>query len=443
MMLLGNAEIVTLDEHNTFIHDGAVLIDLNNIMDIGETDVLRSKYPDAEYYNLEHRLLIPGFLNAHMHLYSTFARGMSIKGSAPSNFKEILEKLWWKLDKNLSSEDEIYFSSLIPLIEGIRCGTTGIIDHHASFGLISGSLDIVEKAVLDIGVRSVLCYETSDRWGKELSDLAIKENVRFIEKSQKERNSLIAATFGLHASLTLSNSTLEKCSDEAQRLNTGFHIHVAEGIEDVQDSLDKSGKRVVNRLNDFGIISDKTLAIHCIHIAEEEIQILAKNRTMVVHNPESNMNNAVGIAPLMEMYKEGVKIGLGTDGYTPSMLESVKVAYILPKLGYKDPRVGNELIENMILHNNRFFFEKFYNNDLGVIKKGAFADLVILDYFPPTPLNETNFFYHMIFGIRANNINSVMVNGDFVLKEKQFTKIDEIEIYSKARKVSRKFWEKM
>jgi cytosine/adenosine deaminase-related metal-dependent hydrolase len=155
------------------------------------------------------------------------------------------------------------------------------------------------------------------------------------------------------------------------------------------------------------------------------------------------MNNAVGIAPLMEMYKEGVKIGLGTDGYTPSMLESVKVAYILPKLGYKDPRVGNELIENMILHNNRFFFEKFYNNDLGVIKKGAFADLVILDYFPPTPLNETNFFYHMIFGIRANNINSVMVNGDFVLKEKQFTKIDEIEIYSKARKVSRKFWEKM
>ena len=164
---------------------------------------------------------------------------------------------------------------------------------------------------------------------------------------------------------------------------------------------------------------------------------------MVVHNPESNMNNAVGVAPLLEMNDAGVLIGLGTDGYTPSMLESAKVAYILPKLNYGDPRVGNEIVENMLFKNNGIFFGKFFDNPLGIIKKGAFADIVMLDYYPPTPLNENNFFYHLIFGIRESAIDSVMINGEFVLLNKKFTKIDEEEINYKASKIAGKFWEKI
>ena len=443
MRLLGNGEIITLNSKNQFIHDGAILIDGNRIIDLGDTEVLKSKYPHVEYFNLDHRLLIPGFLNSHMHLYSTFARGMPLKGAPPVRFKEILEKLWWKLDKNLATEEEIYYSALVPLIEGVRSGTTGIIDHHASFGHILGSLDILEKATMNVGVRSVLCYETSDRWGKDLSKLSIEENSRFIEKTKKTKNSLIAATFGLHASLTLSDKTLEECAVEAKRLNVGFHVHVAEGIEDIEDSIKKSKKRVVERLNDFGIFSDKTLAIHCVHINKDEIEILAETGTMVVNNPESNMNNAVGVPPLIEMYNKGIKIGLGTDGYTPSMLESAKVAYILPKLYYGDPRAGNEIVENMIFKNNRIFFEKFFNNPIGIIEKGAFADIVVLDYFPPTPLNQNNLFYHIIFGIRENAINSVIINGDFIFESGKFTRIDEQEVNYKAHAIAEKFWEKM
>ncbi len=446
MKLIGNAEILTLGSKG-FIHDGAIAIDGETIKEIGQTEELRNKYPDAEFINAEHRLVMPGFLNAHMHLYSTFARGMGLKGEPPKTFGEILKKLWWKLDKNLTTKEELYYSAMVPLIEGIKSGTTAILDHHASFGLIDGSLDIIEKAALDAGVRSVLCYETSDRWGKEARDASIRENVRFIMKKKKdvitEPETLTAATFGMHASLTLSDETLEMSKSEAERLGVGFHIHVAEGEEDVEDSLKKSGVRVVERLKKFGILGDKTLAIHCIHINEKEIDILKETNTMVVHNPESNMNNAVGVAPILEFFKKGILTGIGTDGYTPSMFESVKVAYILPKLHYKDPRVGGGESQKMLFENNRKIFAKFFDKPVGVIEEGAYADIIILDYYPPTPFNADNAFYHLIFGMRDNLVSTTIINGRVVMKDRKLLNIDEEEIMAKSREVAKKFWEKM
>ncbi len=446
MKLIGNAEILTLGSKG-FIHDGAIAIDGETIKEIGQTEELRNKYPDAEFINAEHRLVMPGFLNAHMHLYSTFARGMGLKGEPPKTFGEILKKLWWKLDKNLTTKEELYYSAMVPLIEGIKSGTTAILDHHASFGLIDGSLDIIEKAALDAGVRSVLCYETSDRWGKEARDASIRENVRFIMKKKKdvitEPETLTAATFGMHASLTLSDETLEMSKSEAERLGVGFHIHVAEGEEDVEDSLKKSGVRVVERLKKFGILGDKTLAIHCIHINEKEIDILKETNTMVVHNPESNMNNAVGVAPILEFFKKGILTGIGTDGYTPSMFESVKVAYILPKLHYKDPRVGGGESQKMLFENNRKIFAKFFDKPVGVIEEGAYADIIILDYYPPTPFNADNAFYHLIFGMRDNLVNTTIINGRIVMKDRKLLNIDEEKIMAKSREVAKKFWEKM
>ncbi len=446
MKIIGNAAILTLSEKG-FISDGAIVIQGETIKEIGETEELRKKYPDAEFINAEHRLVMPGFLNAHMHLYSTFARGMALKGDPPKTFGEILKKLWWKLDKNLSTKEEIYYSAIVPLIEGIKTGTTAILDHHASFGLIDGSLDIVERAVLDAGVRAALCYETSDRWGKEARDASIRENVRFILKKKKdnitEPETLTAATFGMHASLTLSDETLEISKAEADKLGVGFHIHVAEGEEDVEDSLKKSGVRVVERLQKFGILGDKTLAIHCIHINDKEIEILKETNTMVVHNPESNMNNAVGVAPILEFFDKGILTGLGTDGYTPSMFESVKVAYILPKLHYKDPRVGGSESQKMLFENNRKIFAKFFDKPVGIIREGAYADIIILDYFPPTPFDDGNAFYHLIFGMRDNMVNTTIINGKVLMKDHQLTEIDEEEIMTKAKEVAKKFWEKM
>ncbi|AYO29237.1 putative aminohydrolase SsnA [Biomaibacter acetigenes] len=453
MVIIGNAAVLTLDKEKPLLHDGAVTMEKHIVKELGNTREIRQKYPEAEFMDAGGRLVMPGFLNCHMHLYSTFARGMALKGAPPASFGQILEKLWWKMDRLLSKEEEIYYSALVPLIEGIKCGTTGILDHHASFGLVDGCLDILERAAEDAGVRAVLCYETSDRWGKELRDASIRENVRFIHKMRGKnqdqadsiynKDSLVAATFGLHASLTLSDETLEKCAAEAQSLGAGFHIHVAEGIEDVEDSLKKSGKRVVERLNSFGILGDRTLAIHCVHVDENEMEILRDTGTMVVHNPQSNMNNAVGISPMLDFFKKEILTGLGTDGYTPSMFESAKSAYVLHKLAQRDPRVGGEETRRMLFENNSRIFGRLFEKPVGVIKPGALADIIILDYYPPTPLSEGNLFYHLIFGMRENMVSTAIVGGKIVMKDHQLTELDEEKIMAKSRELAAKFWRKM
>jgi len=439
MKVLYNGKIITLGSE-AYIENGAIAIENGIIVEVGSTQSILSKYKDAELYDLDGRFVIPGFINTHMHLYSTFARGFGFGGASPYTFKEILELIWWKLDKFLDTEEEIYYSALMPAIEGLKSGTTTIIDHHASFGLIDGSLDIVENALKEVGIRGVLAYETSDRWGRELSEKSIKENERYIRKEKNK--DFFKALFGLHASFTLQNETLEKVSAIAKSLNVGFHIHVAEGIEDVEHALKTSGKRTVERLNDFGILGKDTLAIHCININEKEIEILKDTRTTVVHNPESNMNNGVGVAPILEMDKAHILLGLGTDGYTPSMIESVKVAYILPKLHYRDPRVGSDLARRMLFENNSSIASRFFNRKVGVIEKDAYADLVVLDYNPPTPVDGNNFFYHLIFGIRDNAVKDVFVHGELLVKDQKLTKIDEEEVARKSIEVAKKFWRK-
>jgi len=439
MKVLYNGKIITLGSE-AYIENGAIAIENGIIVEVGSTQSILSKYKDVELYDLDGRFVIPGFINTHMHLYSTFARGFGFGGASPYTFKEILELIWWKLDKFLDTEEEIYYSALMPAIEGLKSGTTTIIDHHASFGLIDGSLDIVEDALKEVGIRGVLAYETSDRWGRELSEKSIKENERYIRKEKNK--DFFNALFGLHASFTLENETLEKVSAIAKSLNVGFHIHVAEGIEDVEHALKTSGKRTVERLNDFGILGKDTLAIHCININEKEIEILKDTGTTVVHNPESNMNNGVGVAPILEMDKAHILLGLGTDGYTPSMIESVKVAYILPKLHYRDPRVGSDLARRMLFENNSSIASRFFNRKVGVIEKDAYADLVVLDYNPPTPVDGNNFFYHLIFGIRDNAVKDVFVHGELLVKDQKLTKIDEEEVSRKSIEVAKKFWRK-
>uniref|UniRef100_A0A7C4XT66 Putative aminohydrolase SsnA n=1 Tax=Caldisericum exile TaxID=693075 RepID=A0A7C4XT66_9BACT len=440
MKVVYNGKIVTLDEEHPFYEKGAIAFEDGRIEGVGPNEEIINKYRGAALIDLENKFVMPGLINTHMHLYSTFARGFGFGGASPYTFKEILEQIWWRLDKLLDTEEEIYYSALVSALEGLKSGTTTIIDHHASYGLVEGSLDIVERALRDAGVRGVLAYETSDRWGKELSEASIRENERYIKK-EKDKD-FFNALFGLHASFTLRDDTLLKVSDIAKSLRVGFHIHVGEGIEDVEDALKASGKRTVERLNDFGILGNNTLAVHCININEREIEILKETGTTVIHNPESNMNNGVGVAPILEMDKKGILIGLGTDGYTPSMIESVKVAYILPKLHYRDPREGSALSKKMLFENNRIIASRFFNSEVGVIKEGAYADFLVLDYYPPTEVTKDNFFFHLIFGIRDSAIKDVYVHGKLLVKDHRLLAIDEEEVSKKSQEVAMKFWRK-
>ena len=238
-ILIGNGTVVTLGTQNALIEEGAVLVHDSRIEAIGKDATLRQQYPAAEYIDAGGGLIMPGFLCTHTHFYGAFARGMSIPGDPPRNFPEILERLWWRLDKLLTLEDT-RASAEIFMADAIRSGTTCVVDHHASPNAVEGSLDVIADAVEQAGIRACLAYEVSDRDGLAIVADGIRENERFIRSLRAERKSqaeagMIAASYGLHASFTLSTSTLERCASGAADLDVGFHIHVAEDISDERD----------------------------------------------------------------------------------------------------------------------------------------------------------------------------------------------------------------
>jgi len=446
LTLLSNGTVITPSE---VIENGAVLFEDGVIKDIGSNDDVRSKVfknaGDDEKINLKiidvrGKIVLPGFINTHHHLYSTFARGMYIPGEPAKNFVEILEKLWWKLDKILTEED-IYYSSLIPLIECVKNGTTTIIDHHESQGFQVGSLDPIQKAVEEIGIRACLCFGTSDRYGKGKD--GFKENERFLSKISKQKSGLIAGMVGLHASFTVNDDTLKSHAELARQYNTGLHIHCAEDLSDEEDSVRKYGVRVVERLKKFGALGSRTALIHCIHINEKEMDIMKETDTVAVHNPESNMNNAVGCADVLTMMKKGITVGLGTDGMSSDMLSQMRCAYLIHRHNRKDPRVAFMEAPAMLLQNNAKIAERIFGKKLGVLAVGSPADIVVLDYTPPTPLTKDNFLGHLIFGMVDSVVDTVIANGKILMRDKKLEGINETLICQKSRELSKKFWERI
>jgi putative selenium metabolism protein SsnA len=446
-MLITNSTLITFGEDNRIIDDGAILIRGEYIADLGHTAELVAKYPAEEILDAQGKLAMPGLICAHTHFYGAFARGMAIPGEAPQDFPEILEKLWWQLDKALYWQD-IRYSALVCLIDAIRHGTTTLIDHHASPSAIEGSLDIIAQAVEEAGVRACLCYEVTDRDGGKKAREGIQENERFIRGVQGTRgtdpSSLVSATMGLHASLTLSDETLEEAVGVANDLGVGCHIHVAEGMADVRDSLKKSGLRVVERLNAFGVLGPQTIAAHCVHVDAYEKEILQETGTHVVHNPRSNMNNAVGTADVLGMLKRGIDVGLGNDGFSNNMFTEMHTAYLVHKMSEGDPRVmGADQVMQMAFQNNAQIASLFFPGPLGQLSVGALADVVLVDYQPTTPLTEGNFPWHIIFGVDGTGVDTTIVGGRVLMRNRELLSLDEEEICTKSRELAGKLWRRL
>lgn len=435
MKILKNVSIFTGGENPKFFKDGMLVWNEDEIVSVGENN----KSYTGEVMDGEGKLVMPGLILAHDHLYSSLARGIPLKNYHPKNFIEILKNLWWKLDLALDRES-VYYSALVGIIDAIRKGTTTIIDHHASFGYILGSLDEVERAGIETGVRLSTCFEVSDRWGEKKAEESIKENVRFIEKLRRNKNPLISPTFGLHAQFTVGEKTIKECKEIGESLDVGFHIHVAEDISDREDSLKKYGVGVVERLLKEGILGEKTLAIHAIHIDEREKDILKETGTMVIHNPESNMNNAVGVSDVSGMIKRGIVVGLGTDGFTQNMWRETQVANILHKLNLKDPNVGFMEAYKMLFVNNSEIAKRVFNKKIGVLEPEAVPDFIMLSYTPPTPLNENNFFGHFLFGLSPDFVEDVVIGGKFVMKKREILTVDTERIEKESERVAKELW---
>ena len=443
MNLVINGRLITRDE------GGAVAYEGTTITEVGQESVLRAKYPQANLIDAKGGVIMPAFINAHTHIYSALARGLSIVGNNPTNFYEVLDGTWWAIDRKLTlagtraSADALY-------MDCIKQGVTTIFDHHASYAEIPGSLHTIAASAKKFGIRSCLCYEVSDRDGEEKCLQAIQENADFITECERNRDPMLAAMFGGHALFTISDKTFDRMvaanngrtgyqlMDWLQ--NLGLHIHVSEGMNDVYDSLQNYGRRPVQRLQDHGILGEKTILGHCIHVNTAEMEIIKDTGTMVVNNPESNMGNAIGICPVLQLHKRGILLGMGTDAYTNDMLESLKVALCSQRSQNCLPNVGWCEVTDMLFKNNAKIGEKYFPDTLGVLKAGAAADIIVMDYKPFTPFSDENIDGHMIFGMTGRQCQTTIAGGKLLMQDRVLVGIDEEAENAHILEAAKKLW---
>ena len=438
MLVIGNGKLFTRNDEMPFVENGAVAIEGTKIAAVGETEAIKKQYGDAEFIDAKGGVIMPAFINTHEHIYSAMARGLSIKGYNPKGFLDILDGQWWTIDRHLTLEQTKY-SAVETLISCIRNGVTTVFDHHASFGHIGGSLFTIADVAKELGVRACLCYEISDRDGMDKARESVMENAEFIRYALKDDTDMIAGMMGMHAQFTISDATMELAAANKPD-EVGYHIHVAEGIEDLHDCLKKYGKRIVDRLMDFNILGEKTLLGHCIYINPHEMDLIKDTNTMVVHNPESNMGNACGCPPTMELVHRGILTGLGTDGYTHDMLESYKVANVLHKHHLCDANAAWGEVPKMLFENNAAIANRYFKTPLGVLKEGAAGDVIVVDYNPPTQLDASNINGHILFGMTGRDVVTTVANGRVLMKDREIKVIDVEEAMAKCREETAKLW---
>jgi putative selenium metabolism protein SsnA len=391
----------------------------------------------GERRNCSGCLVVPGNVCAHTHLYSALARGMPYGLAPPDDFLQILQRVWWRLDRALD-EEIVRASALVGGMEALLSGTTTLVDHHASPNAIDGSLDVIAEALGELGVRSVLCYETSDRDGPERARAGLAENRRFAARMQHEKPPLTRALVGGHASFTLSDETLAECAEIARTFEIGLHIHAAEDAVDERDSVAEHEQRVVSRLEHAGALDDRTLLAHGVHLDAEELGLVLAADAYLAHNARSNMNNAVGRAHLDAL---AGRVALGTDGIGADMFEESRAAYF--RLREDDRQAGAEWPLDRLSVGAALAGSSFGERHLGTLDVGAPADLVVLDYAAPTPVDAHSFPGHWIFGLSARHVRDVMVAGEWVVLDRRLARADHRELAAEARVQAARLWKRL
>lgn len=391
--------------------------------------------PDAPRLDCSGRVVVPGNVCAHHHLYSTLARGMPFGLEAPRSFLEVLRRVWWRLDRALDDES-VWLSAWTGTAEALLAGTTTIVDHHASPSAVYGSLDRVAEALDGLGARGVLCYEVSDRDGPGVADAGIEENRRFLAKASGGPDRL-RGMVGAHASFTLSDATLARCVGLALEAGVGIHVHAAEDGVDQADAVARHGRRVLERLREAGALCEGSLLAHCIDLDDDELAALAASGATAVHNPRSNMNNGVGHARVGRFER----LALGTDGIAGDLFEEGRAAYWRAR--EDDPDVAPQWVLDRLADSAAAAGRAFGEPLLGRIEPGAPADLVVLDYDPPTPLTAESLGGHWVFGIGAGHVRDVVVDGRVVVSDRRLAAAGSGEVRERSREAAERLWRRM
>lgn len=426
-MLLRGGRVVTALSPARIV-DADVLIDGDRVVSVGGAPSNATTRIDCSGC-----LVIPGNVCAHTHVYSALARGMPYALEPPHDFVEILQRVWWRLDRALD-EDSVRASALVGAMEALLAGTTTLVDHHASPNAIDGSLDVVANAFQSVGLRSVVCYEVSDRDGPERALAGVEENRRFLVGKHRP---LVRGMVGAHASFTLSDETLASCVEVSRATGAGIHVHAAEDAADERDSRARFGKSVAKRLRDAGALTADALLAHCVHLDEAECKLVREAGTTVAHNARSNMNNGVGRTPLAALGA----VAVGTDGIGADMFEESRIGFFRLREDTLEAPYDWPLAR--LAEGARLAGRIFGEPALGTIEPGAPADVVVLDYEAPAPLDGANLVGHWVFGLGSRAVRDVIVAGVPVVRDRRLTQVDQQELSRAAAVDAKRLWERL
>ena len=423
---------VRIFDYDQYIENGYVVFD-QKIVKVGKM----SDFKDDGYQVIDGKgqLLLPNFVCNHAHIYSIFARGLALPFD-PHNFLEILEQMWWKIDAEIDNETTFY-SGIVAGKEFIENGVTTVIDHHASGLDINKSLTQLKKSLVDtLGLRAILCFETSDRY--TVKD-CIKENISFMNRYKSDH---LRGLFGMHASMTLSDKTL---SSIARQLDDNpIHIHVAESVMDEEDSRNKYGMSILERLEKHNLVNPNSLIVHGVDISDKELEIVKKHNAYMVVNTTSNMNNAVGLPNVKNYLNHGCKVLVGNDGLSSNMANEYNNVYYTAHLKTESP-TGLGLGEVLDMINNSYeYVSKMLNIKLGRIEKDYEADFMLLPYQPFTKMDKSNAFGHLFFGVYpALKPNDVYASGKCLLKNRKLQSKKANKLFDESKAISEKLWKRV
>lgn len=436
--LIQNAVIITMDPQRRVLTNTDILIEDSIITSIGKG--LKEKADRV--IDGTGRMVLPGFICGHTHLYGIMLRGAPMDVKPTTDFLQILDRIWWKVDSAFVNEDA-YASALASCYEFVKSGTTCFADTYSGPGSVEGVLDEIAKGVTEVGIRGILAFEATERNSKEEGERGLKENVRFIKKLQKTPHDLLYGMYSLHASFTLSDELIQKTREQADQLPAPLTIHTSEGLIDVYHNIERYDKRTVERLFDLGILGSDVVLAHCVHVNHDELELIRGSGATVAHNPMSNMNNAVGVAPIKDMYELGIPVCLGNDGFIFDAIENIRTAYLIHKVHHRDTRVTTpqQVIEMATINGAQVYG---LADKLGSIEVGKQADLVMLHPNPRvTPILPGGVYGYIVYGCTAHDVEHVFVNGNQVVEEHQVTSVKQEVVEKALDRVVPALWKKL
>jgi len=439
-LLIKNGVLVTMDAKRRILEDHAVAVEAGRVVEIDRTANLEKKHGRAEVIDATGRIVMPGIVCSHSHLYGMLLRGASLNIDPPSDFTQILQRVWWPVDEAMNFEDA-YASALVACLEFAKSGVTTFADTYSGPNSISGVLDHIAKAVEQVGIRGFIAFEATERHSAEEGASGVQENVRFAEQVKPE--SKARPLFSIHASFTVSDGLIRRVKQLAQKYHAPITIHASEGLVDLHHNLENYGKRTVERLRDVGLLGPDVVLAHCVNLDEKEIDILKETDTGVAHNPMSNMLNAVGVAPLLQMLKRNVRVGLGNDGYIFDMFENMRAAFLLHRVYHKNPNaIDPYTILEMATVNGAGLYGM--GKEFGSIEPGKKADIILIKpSVLPTPLNASSVVGHLINTVDGDDVETVLVDGKPVVKNSKLVTFDEEKAQSISQAAAAKLWDRL